>query len=297
MDQLPSHEREQIAGFAAGALGGMLGYKAKGNDQKCLAILRKAIEVLSVAGAGLTIDTLRHLIGDQDDALLTAVGGYDDRLYKRVAEDLLTLRINQQSLLAAGGESLDVPALLGRDGSVPPGKTRLSVISTRFLTDQATVDFWVAQLLTAIGRWMGQHSAPELQAVFLFDEADQYLPAVRQPAAKGPMENLLKRARSAGVGLLLATQSPGDFDYKCRDQIKTWLVGRVKEPTALGKLRPMFSEAKVDVAAKLPGQGTGEFYLLRGKEVCGLKTDPSLIPTEQLPEQKIAELARHSRPK
>jgi DNA helicase HerA-like ATPase len=155
----------------------------------------------------------------------------------------------------------------------------------------------VAQLLVAVGRWMGQHSARQLQAVFLFDEADQYLPAVRQPAAKGPMENLLKRARSAGVGLLLATQSPGDFDYKCRDQIKTWLVGRVKEPTALAKLRPMFSEAKVDAAAKLPGQGTGEFYLLRGKEVYGLKTDPSLIPTEQLPEQKIAELARHSRPR
>jgi hypothetical protein len=79
--------------------------------------------------------------------------------------------------------------------------------------------------------------------------------------------------------------------------VKTWLVGRVKEPTALAKLKPMFSEAKVDVAAKLPGQGTGEFFLLRGKEVYGLKTNPSLIPTEQLPEQKIAELARHSRPK
>src|SRR5262249_33299018 len=50
MDQLPSHEREQIAGFAAGALGGMLGYKARGNDPKCLAILRKAIEVLASAG-------------------------------------------------------------------------------------------------------------------------------------------------------------------------------------------------------------------------------------------------------
>jgi hypothetical protein len=112
-----------------------------------------------------------------------------------------------------------------------------------------------------------------------------------------PEEIELMRARSAGVGLLLATQSPGDFDYKCLDQIKTWLVERVKEPTALAKLKPMFSEAKVDVAAKLPGQGTGEFFLLRGKEVYGLKTNPSLIPTEQLPEQKIAELARHSRPK
>src|ERR671929_1621730 len=92
---------------------------------------------------------------------------------------------------------------------------------------------------TAIGRWMGQHSGPRLQAVFLFDEADLYLPAVRQPATKGPMESLLRRARSAGVGLFLATQSPGDFDYRCRDQVLTWLVGRVKEPVAIAKLKPM----------------------------------------------------------
>jgi hypothetical protein len=48
-------------------------------------------------------------LGEQDAAVLAAVGGYDDRLYKKVAEDLLTLRINQQPLLAGGGERLDVP--------------------------------------------------------------------------------------------------------------------------------------------------------------------------------------------
>jgi DNA helicase HerA-like ATPase len=48
-----------------------------------------------------------------------------------------------------------------------------------------------------------------LQAVFLFDEADIYLPAgMKQPATKAPMEDLLKRARSAGVGVFLASQSP-----------------------------------------------------------------------------------------
>jgi hypothetical protein len=116
----------------------------QGNDQKCLAILRKAIEVLSGLEANLTLDRLRELIGQQDDALLGAVGGYDAKLYKRVAEDLLTLQINQQHLLVGAGERLSVPALLGQDGSVPPGKTRLSVISTRFLPDQTTTDFWVA---------------------------------------------------------------------------------------------------------------------------------------------------------
>ena len=101
----------------------------------------------------------------------------------------------------------------------------------------------------------------------MFDEADLYLPAVRQPPTKEPMENLLRRARSAGLGLLLATQSPGDFDYKCRDNIRTWFVGQVKEANSLAKMKPMLSECRVDVAARLPGQSTGQFHLIRDGDV------------------------------
>ena len=53
------------------------------------------------------------------------------------------------------------------------------------------------------------------------------------------MEDLLKRARSAGVGAFLLTQSPGDFDYKCKENVRTWLIGRVKEQRAIDKLKPM----------------------------------------------------------
>ena len=95
----------------------------------------------------------------------------------------------------------------------------------------------------------------------LFDEADLYLPAVRQPATKEPMEHLLKRARSAGLGLLLATQSPGDFDYKCRDNIRAWLVGQVKEANSIAKMKPMLSDCRIDVASRLPSQEPGEFFL------------------------------------
>ena len=58
-----------------------------------------------------------------------------------------------------------------------------------------------------------------------------------KPATKEPMENLLKRARSAGLGVLLATQSPGDFDYKCRENINTWFVGKIKEDNITSRFR------------------------------------------------------------
>ena len=193
--------------------------------------------------------------------------------------------------LTAAAEPLDIDALLGRGAHGRPGKTRLSIVNTQFLGDPAAVEFWVAQLLLALDRWRSKNPSQQLQAVFLFDEADAYLPAVRQPATKAPMDSLLRRARSAGVGLFLATQNPGDLDYKCRDQIRTWLIGRVKEQVAIGKLKPMLEAGRVDAAAKLPSQGTGQFYLVREREVVALQSELSLAPTAQLPEERILELA------
>jgi hypothetical protein len=297
LGQLPLAEREQIAGYAAAALAGMMGYRLRGTDPK-LAILAKAIEVLAdTPGRAVTVHGLKQLVADRDEALQLAVDGFDDRHYRKLAEDLLTLYLQRKRLLeGAAGEQLDMDALLGHGQHSRAGRTRLSVINTQFLGDPAVVDFWVAQFLIAIDRWATRNPSPErLQAVFLFDEADQYLPATRQPATKAPMENLLRRARSKGVGLFLATQSPGDLDYKCRDQIRTWLVGRVKEKVAIDKLRPMLDAGRIDAATKLPSQETGQFYLLREKEVLPVQVEPSLISTAQLPEDRITELAGTTR--
>jgi Cdc6-like AAA superfamily ATPase len=295
LGQLPEADREQLAGFAAAALVGMLGYKLKGPDAK-LAILSKAIEVLALQpGRDVTVEALRRLVEDRDEALVLAVDGFDAKHYKKLGEDLHSLAMGRRQLLAAAAEPLEIDALLGRGSDAIPGKTRLSIVNTQFLGDPAAIEFWVAQLLLALDRWRTKNPSPQLQAVFLFDEADAYLPAIRQPATKAPMESLLRRARSAGVGLFLATQSPGDLDYKCRDQIRTWLIGRVKEQVAITKLKPILEAGRVDAAAKLPGQGTGQFYLVREREVVAVQSEPSLVPTVQLPEDQILELARSAR--
>ncbi len=181
-----------------------------------------------------------------------------------------------------------------RGAAATPGRTRLSVVNTQLLGSDPTVDFWVAQLLLCIDRWRAKSPSDALQAVFFFDEADKYLPATSKPASKAPMEGLLKRARSAGVGVFLATQSPGDLDYKCRDQVLTWLVGRVQQPTAIAKLKPMF-ERRPDAADKLAGQSAGEFYLVREAGVSPIQVSLNLVPTEQLPEDRILTLARGPR--
>jgi hypothetical protein len=297
VNDLAAYERENLAGYAAAALGGMMGYKPRGRDADCLAVLRQAIGLLAAEQEVVTVPALIELIHSQDPSLVNAVGVLDVKHFKVLAGNLQTLWLQRKDLLEDGVERLNVEYLLGLGRHAVAGKTRLSVISTRFLGEAAAIEFWVSQFLLDVTRWAGQHPSPNLQAVLLFDEAELYLPASgRQPATKAPMENLLRRARSAGVGLMLATQSPGDFDYKCRENIGSWLAGKITQQTALEKMKPLFTECRTDVAARVPNQIRGQFHLIRPPTVVGFAARPSLIATEQLPEGRILELARAKRP-
>src|SRR5207248_9889833 len=50
-----------------------------------------------------------------------------------------------------------------------------------------------------LGHFANKSPASSLQGIVLFDEADLYLPALSKPPTKEPMEDLRKRARSAGL--------------------------------------------------------------------------------------------------
>lgn len=297
LGSLPDFDRKQATQLAGDALGGMLDYKHTGRDKACRTVLTQAIDQLvQLSPAGVTLEKLVYFIDEKDPRLVNAVGRLDMKLFEKLVQDLETLRLSSSSLLGSGGEKLDMDLLLGRGAHAVPGKTRLSVISTKFLGDNDKVLFWVSQLLIEVSRWLGRSPASSLQAVLMFDEADMYLPATRQPATKQPMENLLRRARSAGLGLMLATQSPGDFDYKCRDTIRSWFVGRVKEKNSLEKMKPMLSEARVDFSAKIPTQTTGEFHVVREGNVQRVKADPSVLATEQLSDDELLRLASRTLP-
>ena len=290
LGQLPSGEQQQIANYCATALGGIMGYKSSGLDKTRIAVLGKAIAVLSTLQTEnpLSIDRLIEFIAEQDPLLVNVIGVLDPKHCKKLAEDLQTLSLMSGHLFDPKHEQLSIEQLLGHSQSQ---KTQLSVINLGTLGDNANILFWVSQFLLDLNRYASKCPADQLQAVLLFDEADLYLPAQSKPSTKEPMESLLKRARSAGLGILLATQSPGDLDYKCRDQISSWFVGKVKENTALNKLKPMLSEAKVDVTSKLANQQVGEFFAIRAGEVTSLQANMSLIRAEQVPIEMIQELA------
>ena len=283
-----SQERDQLAKFAAAGLAAMMGYGTGTTHRHKQSVLQCAIQ-LHAEEREVTIDLLRETISQPDPELLTRVGPLQ-RFFAPLSEDLQTLAIQRGALLTGDGEPLDAAQLLPPAGARP----KLSIINTSALTEIPVLQFWISRLLVEIDRLARKRPTKALQGVVFFDEADAYIPAMSNPPTKEPMFELLRRARSRGLGVMLATQNPGDIDYKARDNIVTWLVGKVAQDRAIEKMRNLLANYP-NVGSRLATQPTGHFFVL-GAGIKEIKSDRAMMVTEQLADHEIAELARQSRP-
>ncbi len=298
--ELPEHEQQLLANLSSAALGDMLHLKNSATHQKQSGTLSVALKLLGQRSATqVMLSDLIHILEEDDPELAEATQRMDPsgKLRRDLVAQLDSLRHRNASLFDGSGEPLSMEQLLGIGPfRRPDGRTRLSIIYTGFLGDNENILFWVAQFLSEALRFCQRNPNDELQAVVMFDEADLYIPATAKPATAEPLQSLLKRARSAGLGMMLATQSPGDLDYKSRDQITSWFIGRVREDTALRKLKAAFqSESGLDPAVVLPHQTVGEFHLVQEGLVRAMRAHRSLINAEQVPFDRIEHLARETK--
>jgi hypothetical protein len=300
INELPDQEQQLLANLSAAALGDMLHFKNSATHQKQSGTLSVALRILGGRfSKEVTLADLIALLEDEDPELTDLTQRMDPsgRIRRDLVAQLDSLRHRNAALFEGGGEALRMEALLGKGRyGRNDNRTRLSIIYTGFLGDNENILFWVSQFLSEALRFCQRNPNDELQAVVMFDEADLYIPANAKPATAEPLQSLLKRARSAGLGIMLATQSPGDLDYKSRDQITSWFIGRVREDTALRKLRAAFqSESGLDPGAVLPGQTVGEFHLVQEGLVRPMRAQRSLISAEQVPFDRIEQLARETK--
>lgn len=298
MLDLPDHEQQELASVSAAALGEMLHLGISPTHQRYSGILSVALKLLGeFARKEVTLTDLITFMDEDENELTEVISRMDPngRLRKDLVAQLDSLSHRNYALFDGAGESLSMDAFLGKGKHKKPGKTKLSIIYTGFLGDNENILFWVAQFLSEALRFCQRNPSDDLQAMVMFDEADLYIPANSKPATKEPLESLLKRARSAGMGIMLATQSPGDLDYKSRDQITSWFIGKVREDTALRKLRAAFSsDSGIDPALVLPNQKVGEFHLIQEGIVKALKSQRSLVQADQVPFDRIEELGRET---
>lgn len=293
VSEMTPYDRNETVAQAAQALADMLNYRSTGRDAALRAILIQALQVLAESlDRPVTLGAVVQLVDEADPLLVSRVGRLDTKLFEQLVRDVETLNLTSAHLFGTGAERLDPDLLFGRGRWRPEGdRTRLSIISTKFLRNDAEALFWVGHFLFTVLRWGSKNPRDALQAALLFDEADLYLPALRQPVTKAPMESLLKRGRSAGLSVFLATQSPGDLDYRCRDNVRSWFLGRIKENTALQKLRPMAGDA----VEKLAAQSTGEFFLVDEKSAVPFTAQRSILTTDQISETEMLSLAKRTR--
>jgi energy-coupling factor transporter ATP-binding protein EcfA2 len=300
INELPEQEQQLLANLSAAALGDMLHFKNSATHQKQSGTLSVALRILGGRfSKEVTLGDLIGLLEDEDPELTDLTQRMDPsgRIRRDLVAQLDSLRHRNSALFEGGGEALRMESLLGKGRyGRNDNRTRLSIIYTGFLGDNENILFWVSQFLSEALRFCQRNPNDELQAVVMFDEADLYIPANAKPATAEPLQSLLKRARSAGLGIMLATQSPGDLDYKSRDQITSWFIGRVREDTALKKLRAAFqSESGLDPSSVLPGQTVGEFHLVQEGLVRPMRAQRSLISAEQVPFDRIEQLARETK--
>jgi DNA helicase HerA-like ATPase len=171
----------------------------------------------------------------------------------------------------------------------------MSVISLGFIPEVHDQQFFVSRLLAEARRFCRQRPSSGLQGLLVLDEADLYMPAQSNPATKAPMLDLLRRARSGGLGIILGTQSPGDLDYKGRDNIATWVAGRIQTRTAIDKVTFTGEGTDVDLHALLPTFKTGRFFLKSEGLALQLQARRSLIETRQLSQEAILAVAARVR--
>lgn len=293
LDQVPEHERDRMIGYSAQALAGMMRFGTSPNDSAKRAILGQAIAVLSGAKKQGGLESLIDLLESRDDALIARAGRYDDKLFKQLLQSLETVRLSETELFDPAAEPLSYETLLGHrvEGKVP-----LAIISTKFLGEIERIQSWVAHLLACLSRQLTRSPSAQLQAVLMLDEADLFMPAgAAKPPSKEPLQDLLKRGRSAGLGVMLASQSPGDFDYRSREQINTWFLGKISDQRSIDKMKPLF-EQRPAVGSKVGNLEAGRFVMLQDGGATDLERAPSLLRTEQLTEPEILPLAASGRP-
>jgi hypothetical protein len=172
------------------------------------------------------------------------------------------------------GEDLSIDKLAGTNRT--DGRTQISVLNVSHLTNFEDQSFVVAQVAFAINAWMRrQGSAPSGERprlLFFLDEIGggggktAFYPTYPYTSTCKPALNLLdKQGRAFGVGCLLATQNPGDIDYKGISNCATWIVGKLQTRRDRDKIREGLTDAEfspADLTKRLARPKTGQFMFL-----------------------------------
>lgn len=256
---------------AATMIVSLLGYKLDSDDGEGLvAVFDRALSDLHQAKRfPRSLEEFAHYLASMDEGQLKPYTKYADAAkIAGACKKLARLDVGARRVLFHEGIPLNIDLLLGKGehSAALPGKTRVSVIYLNTLSSQEEKEFFVAALVEQLYDWMLKHPSSEPQALFYIDEVAPFIPPVRKPACKDSLSVLFKQARKYGVCCLMATQNPGDVDYKAMAQFGTWGLGRLTTRQDQKKVQPTVKaldpENVESIMEELPALKPGQFMFL-----------------------------------
>lgn len=219
--------REKINGIVT-ALLALIGMDAQPVRDKEHVLIANIFEYAWMRGLSLTLE---DIILQVQKPPFTKLGvlPVDEYMSERAR---VKLAMSLNNIIAAPsfqswirGEPLNIQNLLYQ----PDGRPHVSVFYLAHL-NEAERQFIITLLLENVLSWMrGLSGTTSLRALLYIDEMFGYFPPYpMNPPTKEPILRLLKQARAFGLGLILATQNPGDLDYKGLSNAGTWFIGRLQ---------------------------------------------------------------------
>lgn len=267
---VPSGIRPEDRIRAFGSVGQALAGMVAGSGESTSVAFSMILEYADSHGLACeNIDDFINFLADPPLPLARALDAvFDEKARAKAHKAFLIKTLGANRLLFDLGMPIDVNELFGlyTGGPSDNGKARLSIIYLNTLTSQEDKEIFVSLLCSAMYQWMLTLDGSKLWGMLYMDEVAPYLPPVKNPASKQGLMLLLRQARKYGLCCLLATQSPGDIDYKALGQVGTMALGRIFGERALGKVEPVIrAQPGVDtdaIMAGLPGMAKGRFVLV-----------------------------------
>lgn len=182
------------------------------------------------------------------------------------------LTLGSRKLIFQTGVPANIDALLGLDGSTK--KTRISIIYLNTLHSSEEKEFFISGISQLLYRWMLKNPLKSdqdgVQCAMFIDEIVPYIPPVKVPSCKESLELLFRQGRKYGVSSLIATQSPGDIDYKAIGQFSTFILGTLNTKQDIEKVKKRLESIapkEIDyIVKKLPALKPGNFLLISPDE-------------------------------
>jgi hypothetical protein len=253
----------------------LIGYDLDNDDRKTVEVILTVIfEYCFKENIVLqNFVSLVKILEDMPDNISKVVDKISSKkILQDLSKKLNLLTLGSRKLIFQTGVPANIETLLGIDGS--SNKTRISVIYLNTLNSIEEKEFFISSITQLLYQWMLKNPLANgqdyIQCALFIDEIAPYIPPVKVPACKYSLELLFRQGRKYGVSCLIATQSPGDIDYKAIGQFSTFILGALNTKQEIDKVKKRLesvSKKEIDfIITKLPALKSGNFLAISPEE-------------------------------